>query len=335
MTRAIVAGLGPIGLNCAKAVLANKQMKLVGLVDVDPGKLGQSVSELVGESPRGQAPRVVGSLDAALKEDAADVVIVCTSSQFEKVAPTLRECILRKLHVVTSCEEMAWPRLTSPRLADEIDLEARHAGVALLGTGVNPGFVMDFLPLVLSSQVLEVKSVRCVRMVDASTRRMPLQKKVGATMTVQQFNQLAGAGKIGHMGIGESVALIAAGLGRSVSKSDLKISLEPVVAENQLSSLLGTIQPGQVRGMRNTAHWSGDGLTIDLDLTMALGVEDPFDSVELDGPTPLKARIEGGTPGDTATVAVLVNFARLMARISPGLRTMLDTPVAPARASLQ
>src|SRR5207237_999503 len=131
------------------------------------------------------------------------VAIVSTTSFFDRVAETLRSCMQHKLHVISSCEEMAWPAYRHAALAQQIDAEAKRAGVALLGTGVNPGFLMDYLAVVLSSMTAHVTGVKAFRYVDAGTRRQPLQKKVGATMTAEQFNGLAREGKIGHMGIAE------------------------------------------------------------------------------------------------------------------------------------
>jgi 4-hydroxy-tetrahydrodipicolinate reductase len=328
MIRVIVIGLGPIGISAAKAVLADKGLQLVGLVDVHPDKIGKTLSEIGAGVSAG--PKIVESISEAAMHGAG-VAIVTTTSKFDRIIPTLRELMGHQIHVVSSCEEMSWPRLLHPDLARQIDDEAKRAGVAMLGTGVNPGFVMDYLPAVLSSMVTRVTSVKVTRHVDASTRRQPLQAKVGATMTVDHFKELARDGKIGHMGIAESVALLAAGLGREARRDDVTVTLEPVVAEREMSSLLGTIQRGQVCGMHNTAKWAGEGLSIELDLIMALGTKDPHDAIELDGPVPLKLRIEGGTPGDSATVAALVNFVRVMPSCTPGLKTMLDVPVAGAR----
>src|SRR3954463_2692892 len=175
MLRVVVVGLGPIGIGAARAVLADPGMKLVGLVDIDPAKVGKPVTELEG------GPVVSKSL----KEGAgsgADVAIVTTTSKLDRMAPTLREALALGLHVVSSCEEMAWPKYRHAELAGQLDAEAKRAGKVLLGTGVNPGFVMDLLPVVLSSMVLTAKRVRVLRQLDASTRRRPLQQKVGATM---------------------------------------------------------------------------------------------------------------------------------------------------------
>jgi 4-hydroxy-tetrahydrodipicolinate reductase len=117
-----------------------------------------------------------------------------------------------------------------------------------------------------------------------------------------------------------------------VKPSDINITLDPVIAQREMNSALGPIPQGMVCGMRNIARWAGKGLTIELDLTMAIGAQDPQDRVELSGPTPLTLIIPNSTPGDTATVAALMNCARVLPRVSPGLKTMLDLPPASARA---
>ena len=323
MLNVIVVGMGPIGINAARAVNDDPNLTLVGMVDVDPNKLGKTFDELDGKS-KGQGPAVVKSIAEANK--GASIAIVTTTSKFDRLAGTLRECIAQKLHVVSSCEEMSWPRYLHAKLADEMDAQAKAAGVAMVGTGVNPGFVMDLLPVVLSSMVAYVTGVKVTRKLDAAKRRKPLQEKVGATMTTDHFKGLASRGEIGHQGIRESVAMIAAGLGRTVEPGSVKTTLEPVIAEKELPSLLGPIKPGLVRGMRNTARWSGQDLSVELDLTMAVGEADVHDRVELSGPVPLTLVIPGSTPGDTATVASLINCAKMLPSVAPGLKTMLDLP---------
>ncbi|MGH7179696.1 MAG: dihydrodipicolinate reductase, partial [Tepidisphaeraceae bacterium] len=310
----------------AQALLDDPGFSLVALNEVDPAKLAKTCGELAG-GKRAGGPRV----SATLPNDSIDVAIVTTASHFDRVCPTLRELIARKTHVVSSCEEMAFPRYRHANLTDEIDAQAKAAGVALVGTGVNPGFVMDLLPLVLSSMVLEVRGLRCVRRVNASMRRKPLQAKIGSTMTADHFRALARDGKIGHMGLPESIAMIAAGLGRHAALGSIQISLEPVVAERETQSLLGPIRAGQVCGMRNRGCFRGMGLDIELDLTMALDLPDPHDAVELSGPVPLKLRIENSTPGDSATVAALVNYSRIVPTAAPGLHTVLTLPPASCR----
>lgn len=321
MLNVIVIGLGPIGIEVARAVQADRGMKLVGVVDVDPTKVGKTINGL---------PRTLGHLEETLPKRPS-VAIISTTSYFRQIIPLLVDCMWHGIHVVSSCEEMSDPWFRNPKLADQMDAEAKHRKVALLGTGVNPGFVMDLWPAVLSSMVREVSGVRVTRRLDAAKRRVPLQAKVGATMTVSHFKSLAREGKTGHMGIGESVSLLARALGRTAHPKDVKITLDPVIAKRPLKSALGPIRKGGVCGMRNTASFKTTGLSIQLDLTMAIGADHPEDRVEIEGPVPLTAVIPGSTPGDSATVAALVNCARLVPTVAPGLKTMVDVPPASCR----
>ena len=346
MLRVIVVGLGPIGVACARAIGVEHDMRLVGLVDSDPAKLGRSLDELndphefptaaegAVESEYGNnvedGLRVAGTVSAAAI-GGADLAILTTASRFERCVPAIAELLGLKLHVVSSCEEMAWPWYAAADPARQIDAQAQRAGRVALGTGVNPGFILDYLPVVLSSMVRRVKSVRCIRRVDASLRRLPLQAKIGGGLTPQEFESLARAGKIGHMGLAESAAMLASGLGHQAAPGSVRLGLEPVLADRPIQSALGLIEPGRVCGAHSTAAWANDQLSIELDLTMALGLPEPRDVIELRGPVPLRLKISGGIPGDSATVAGLLNCARAVGTLAPGLRTMLDLPPAGCR----
>ena len=321
-----VIGLGPIGLAAAGLVARDPMMRLTGLADTDPKKAGKRLADLGAEI----------ACDVKITDDVeavgpTDVAILCTGSHFDRIAPTLRQLMRIKAHVVSTCEEMAWPWLRHPHLADVIAAEARAAKVALVATGVNPGFVMDLLPVVLASMVTGISAVKVTRVVDAATRRQPLQRKVGATMTPEHFRKLAGEGRIGHMGIGESVVMLAQGLGRHPTQKEVRTTIVPLLAERGIDCALGTIAAGQVRGMQNTGRWSGAGLEIELSLTMAVGENEPRDEIYIVGDRTLMMTIPGGTPGDTATVAALVNVARQMPNLLPGLHTMLDLPAVGSR----
>lgn len=326
MTSITIIGLGPIGLAVAEAICGSPDFMLVGLVDVEQEKIGKSLKDfgLDVES----SPRVVESVE---KSPRADVAIVCTTSRFDLISPLLRECLKHGLHVASSCEEMVWPAYRHAKLAGEIDAVAKSAGRCLVGTGVNPGFVMDLLAVQLSSMLTKVISVKCLRRVDALTRRLPLQQKIGSAMSAEKFNKLKSKNQIGHRGLAESIAMIGFGLGRKVEPGSVHETLEPVIAQSEIQCGLGLIRAGQVRGMHNRGLWNGQGLSIELDLLIACAEPNPRDEIELNGPVPLKLMIPGSTPGDSATVSALINTARVLHRVEPGLKTMLDLPVAGAR----
>jgi len=327
MNRIVVMGLGPIGIAAAVAVQRAIDMQLVGLVDIDPRKLGKRLTELTPDAASDASADEVAVVSDVAQLPDADVAILCTASYFDRVAPDLRLFLRRKMHVVSSCEQMTWPWLSHPHLSDVINAEAKSAGVALIGTGVNPGFVMDVLPVALSSMTLNVRQVRVTRVVDALLRRLPLQRKIGSTMTPAHFHDLAKQHKIGHMGLGESVVMLAQGLGRHPLRSEIQISLAPVIADREIESAMGVVLPGQVCGIRNVGRYKNHGLDVELDLTMSLGAPNPRDEITITGDRTITTIIPGSTPGDTATVAALVNVARVIIRAPAGLRTMLDLPV--------
>jgi 4-hydroxy-tetrahydrodipicolinate reductase len=330
MSKIAVIGLGPIGLAVARAVQDDRSFSLCGLIDTDPAKLGKRLVDLDSSAARSDL-LVVERLN--LLQQKPDVVVVCTTSYFDRLAPMLETLIQNGIHAVSSCEEMAWPRHRHPDLSDRIDTLAKAAGVTLVGTGVNPGFVMDLLPVSLSSMLARVDRVKVTRVVDALTRRMPLQKKIGSTMTPAAFGDLALQNRIGHMGLPESVMMLATGLGRNPKSSDIHITLEPVIATKPIQSLVGLVQPGQVCGMHNRGTYRDSQLELELDLTMALAATDPRDEIELHGERTIRTVIPGSTPGDTATVAALLNVARKLPAAPRGLRTMLDLPPCGGAAS--
>ena len=324
----MVVGLGAIGLSCARAIACEPSLELVAVIDTDTEKAGKSIVELSGGAACGQTDLcALSHIDDALAVK-PQVAVVCTTSRFDQIAPLLRDLLDRGLAVVSSCEQMLYPWYRHAQLADDIDNAARAAGRAVLGTGVNPGFVMDYLPVVLASVVRRVTAVRCLRRVDASLRRAALQAKVGAGLSEKTFRARAAKGAIGHAGLAESLALLAAGLAHRVEPDSIEESLEPVLADRKLPWARGTIEPGQVTGVHHLAAWSAPDLSVTLDLTMAVGIDNPRDVVCIDGPVPVKLKIPGSVPGDSATVAALLNHIPIVHRAAPGLRTMIDLPPA-------
>jgi len=266
------------------------------------------VSETIGE-----ALKTAGKVDVA---------ILCTGSTTAAVAGTLRTLIAAGIPVVSSCEELAYPPYRSQKLAQEIDALAAKKGVAVLGTGVNPGFAMDAFALACTAVCASVKGIKVVRTLDARMRRYQLQKKVGAGMSLADAKKLAKQNSIGHVGLAESVAMIAAGLGWKLQRVEEKTI--PVVAKTGVKSEFFEVKKGQVRGMQSIASgYVGGKEKIVLDLTMALGAE-TYDEVQIDAMRPIVVRAMTGFPGDTSTTAILVNAAMMVGGLAPGVRTMMD-----------
>lgn len=304
--KVVVAGLGPIGQETLRALGGRQGVRLVGAVDVSPALAGRALDEVVPGAPSGL--RVEADLAAALVAG-ADVLVLCTGSRADRVMADLEIAVSHRVHVVSSCEELAVPP-TGERWA-RLDERARQAGVTLLATGVNPGFVMDRLVLQLAGACVQVNRVAAFRVVDVTKRRGPLRRKVGEGLTRAEFDARVAAGTLGHVGLAQSAALIARGLGWRLDH--YQETLEPVMDG---SRCLGIDQRGKglVAGEPRIA----------LSLQMFAGAPDPHDQVVLEGDPPIDVRIAGGVQGDRATVGTLVQAAARLSNAPRGLVTVAD-----------
>jgi hypothetical protein len=311
----VVMGLGEIGQAIARAVLARPDLSLVGVVD--PALAGRSLPDVLG----GPAPSLEVAADprAAFAAARGGVLLQATSSRFEEVRPDIERAVRAGLSVVSTCEELAWPWLRDEAGADALDELCEQRNVAVLGTGVNPGFVLDRLAVVLGHATGPVRHVRGLRVVDASARRPALRRKLGAGLDEDAFHEAAERGEVGHVGLAESAALAATGLGLSID--EVEEELVPLVAEED-----GPVRRGQVAGFSQVARvFADEREVVRLELVMALGAENPRDEVELDAEPPLRLLVPGGIPGDLAAAAAAVNAATAVIELR-GLITVLDLP---------
>lgn len=321
--RVICYGLGPIGQGIARLALGRPNIQIVGAIDVDPAKVGHDLGHVLGVDPLGVQ---VSEGIAALAETEADVVLHATGSALLRVAPQLNEIMAIGADIVSTCEELSYPWTAQPQLAAELDASARRAGVTLLGTGVNPGYAMDALPLMLTAPCASVSAVRVLRVVDAARRRGPLQKKVGAGLSVEQFAEQVRLGTVRHVGLPESLHMIATALGWELDKQEDLI--EPVIAEQAIVTEFANVQPGAVAGVRQVASGYKDGRElVRLELRMYLGAPDSQDTVAIDADPPITMTIAGGLHGDVATAAMIVNAIASVRRAVPGLASMADAPL--------
>jgi 2,4-diaminopentanoate dehydrogenase len=322
--RVIQYGLGPIGCETAKVLLNRKGVELVGAVDIAPEKAGRDLGDLLGSEKLGLI--VSADPEPLFAKTRAQVVTHTTRSFLKDVYDQLEAAARAGLSVVSSTEELLYPQLRSPDLAARLDRVARRYGATILGTGVNPGFVMDTLALVMTGVCRSVRRIRITRRVDAATRRLPLQRKVGAGMKPAEFRKLVREGKLGHIGLLESLHLVSTGLGWTLSKVTEKI--DPVLAETRQVTSYFTVEPGEVCGIKHTAAGFCNGRrVIDLDLAMFIGAVEPADIIEIEGDPGLTVQIPGGVAGDVATVAALVNAIPAVLGAEPGLKTVLDLPI--------
>jgi hypothetical protein len=278
----------------------------------------------VNDAPWG----VLISADAdAVFEKPVDAVVHSTSSYLTSVMDQLLGCLAAGCCIVSTCEELAYPWRKHPELSAKLDAAAKEEGVALVGTGVNPGFVMDKLVLTLSAVAQRVDSAKAVRVVDASKRRLPLQKKIGAGMTPEEFRAQVAAGVIKHHGLPESIAMVADGLGFTLD--DISETIEPVIAGEKVTTEFLEVAAGRVAGVHQIARGTFKGnAKVYMELKMYVGAKEPADTIELKGEPNLSLVIPGGTHGDVATAAVVVNAIPQILAAQSGLRTGRDLPLS-------
>ena len=318
-------GLGPIGLETLKLAATKPWAKVVGGIDIDPAKVGKDLGELTRvKTLRGL--RVYPTLEKLIAAEKPDIIFHTAVSRFKAAFEQIEPMARSGISVVSSCEELLFPQLREPGLAAQLDRTCRKHGARVIGTGVNPGFVMDVLPLCMTGVSREVRAVHVQRVVNASTRREPLQRKIGSGLPPREFRKLFQQGKAGHAGLKESLALVAHALGWKIH--GIVETGDAVVANRNIRTRFLEVKKGQTCGLHQRAEAKVNGkVCLTLDLKMYLDAKKPHDAVQIEGEPPLNVIVQNGVAGDHATVAALVNTAARILRAPPGLLLMTDLPV--------
>jgi hypothetical protein len=320
-------GLGAIGREVVRLMLQRPDLRLVAACDISPDLVGTSLAAALGEDLANDVTVVEQLEDASPGWSGTDLVVThTTSSSLARCLPELLAAVAAGAHVVSSCEELSYPWLQAPETAATLDEAARAAGVSVVGTGVNPGFAMDYLPVVLSGAAKRVESVRVHRVQEAGQRRKELQAKVGAGISADEFERRVAGGRIGHVGLTESAQAVSVALGWVGGDTLLTTeTIEPVLAERAVPSEFGTIEPGRVAGIDQVAVVTVEGVErVRLRLSMAVGIGPSRDDIWLAGDPDLHLAVPGGLHGDLATAATLVNTIGSIRHAEPGLRVMSE-----------
>jgi 4-hydroxy-tetrahydrodipicolinate reductase len=319
-TRVMLVGLGPIGAGVARQLAARKNFKIVAAVDVDPAKAGKDLGEVAGVG-RKLRLKVTADADAAIRQAKPQVAVLCTSSSLRKVWPQIEAVLKRRVPIVSTTEELAYPWFSNRPLARRIDAAARKAKVAVAGTGVNPGFAMDALPVALTGICERVDSLRVDRVQDARIRRLPFQKKIGSGLTPAEFAAKVKEGTVRHVGLTESVAMIADALGWKLDR--ITDEIRPRLAEAPVESQFLKVEAGQVCGIvQDGTGFVGGKAVIVLHMEAYLGAPETYDAVTVEGSPRLCVKAQGGYHGDIATASIAVNTIPRVLEARPGLHTM-------------
>ena len=320
--KAVQLGCGPIGCSITKLAASKSRIDIVGAVD--PAFAGGDLGELLDDRSL-NGLTITGDARSTLERTRPDVVLQATSSSLAQVLPQLEEVLEFGVNVVSTCEEMSYPHFHQPKLSEKIDRLAVQRDATVLASGVNPGFLMDAWPVFMTGISQDVDSVVCIRRQNAAHRRLPFQRKIGAGLSVDAFRQRVEDGQIRHVGLPESVAMIAAGI--SLQLDDIHETIEPVVAKTDVRSEALSVAAGQVAGVKQVANGVIDGAAvIRLEFSAYIGADDPQDAVHIKGSPDLEVVIPGGVHGDLATASAIVNAVPRVVSAPPGLKTMIDIP---------
>ena len=327
--KAVQMGCGPIGCSVVKYAAQRPDIEFVGALDIDQSLVGRDLGEVAGIRKLGIA--ISDQVDDVLSRTRPHLVFLTTRSSLKSLYPQGEKCARAGAHVLSTCEEHSYPYRKDPRLAGKIDEIAKANNITVLATGVNPGFLMDAWPLVMTGVCQQVKRIRSVRVQNASPRRGPFQKKIGAGCTLEEFRKLKESGTIRHVGLPESVAMIADGLGWEID--EILETIDPIVAKNEIRTDFVTVKPGQAAGVRQVARGMGGGeerITLEFEASVDAPVS--YDGVYITGVPNMEVIIKGGTHGDIATAALVVNAVRRVMEAPSGLLTMKDLPIVSFRS---
>jgi 4-hydroxy-tetrahydrodipicolinate reductase len=323
--RVLPVGLGPIGAGIVRQIAARKAFRLVGAVDVDEAKAGRDLGDICGLGRKLRIP-VTPDITRTIRATRPDVAILCTSSSLAGVVPEFEAVLRQKVPIVSTTEELSYPVRAHQAAARRIDALAKRSRVAVLGTGVNPGFAMDALPIALTAVCAEVTAVDVDRVQDASIRRLPFQQKIGAGLSPAEFRDRVSAGGVRHVGLAESITMIADALGWKLD--EITDVVKPKVAKSAVSSEFIAVGRGQASGLIQDGVGYRKGVAvIRLHMEAYLGAPRSYDAVRIVGTPCLDMTIEGGIHGDIATASMVVNAIPHVIAADPGLQTMRTLPL--------
>lgn len=322
----VIYGCGVMGRKTAQALLDKTSFEIVGAVDISPELVGKDLGELL-DNPTKLGITITEDVDSVFSNANAQAVVLTTSSHITTVFPQITQCVIAGLNVISTSEELSFPWSRDADLAGKIDRMAKEQGVTVVGTGINPGYLMDTLPLILTAPCLDVRSIKVTRMMNSAKRRLPFQVKVGTGLTKKQFTEkIENKSITGHVGLLESIHMIAAGLGWNLDEAT-ELPPEPVISENAIETALGGIEPGKVIGLSSIAYGKRDGKkVITLEFCANAGVVEEYDEIVIEGKPNIHQKIIGGVHGDIGTVAMTINTIPRAIEAPAGLRVMKDLP---------
>ncbi|MBR4435561.1 MAG: NADP-binding protein [Clostridia bacterium] len=330
--RVAIWGFGAMGSGIAKVLLGKKGVDIVGVCDIHPARIGKSIYDILGVEQNGREDVfITPQIEQVVCDANCDICVIATDSFTRKAFDKIKYVISQKVNVISTAEEMSYPKAQEPELAAEMDRLAKEKGVSILGTGINPGLMMDLLAICLSGCMTDVESVTCRRVNSLSPFGPAVMEEQGVGLPVATFNKGVEDGTLaGHVGFAESVGMIAEALGWKVEKFEQQMS--PIVTNVDRKSPYGFAKAGDVAGVNMTGQGYVDG-KVKIDMYHPQQIEPEMegthtgDYIELKGTPEVNMSIRPEVDGGIGTIAMVVNMIPHVINARPGLKTMLDLPV--------
>jgi hypothetical protein len=331
--RAVIWGLGAMGSGMAKLMLEKKGIRIVGAIEKRPEYLGKDLGEVL-RLGKNLGVIVLKDPETVLSDARADVVLIATHSFVDRVYPQITQAIEHGANVITVAEEMTYPWTRWSDICSMIDKIAKEHKVTVLGTGVNPGFVLDTLVIVLTAVCAEVSEITAVRINDLSPYGPSVLNSQGVGISPSAFEEGVRDGTIvGHVGFPESIAMICARLGVKLDK--IEESREPIISKTQRETPYVKVSPGNVAGCKQVARGYANGkLFITLEHPQQIHPEaenvETGDFININGRPGINLSIKPEIAGGIATTAIAINMIPVVVNASPGLAKMTSLPLPAA-----
>ena len=330
--KVIIWGLGAMGGGIANMLLKKKGVDIVGAVEIGD-RVGKSMFDLpIIEVERGDRDDVImGSVEDVIKPGAADVVIVCTDSFTKDVFPKLKLVMENGMNVITSAEQMAYPAAQEPELAKQLDEIAKANGVSVLGTGINPGHIMDLLVLVMTGCMVDVEHILSKRVNSLSPFGPTVMEEQGIGISKEEFEARKADGTMaGHVGFAESVGMMAEGLGLTVE--EFAQDMEPIQTDVDRKSPYGFAAAGSCAGVAMVADAKlSNGMEVRMEHPQQIEPEqvgiNTGDYVIIEGTPAINMVNSPEVEGGLGTIAMIANSIPNIINAEPGLQTMITMPI--------
>lgn len=328
--KVIMCGLGAMGSGMAKLIGEKEGIEIVAAIDSHKDKRGKSLKEVLGIH---KYEHVIISDDFhnTIQNTEADIVLLAIDSFVEKVYPYIEFILQSKKNCITIAEEMAYPYTINEELSLRMDKIAKENHVTLLGTGVNPGFVLDTLVVVLTAACRKIEKIKAVRINDLSPFGTTVMKTQGVGISEKEFYEgLENGSIVGHIGFKQSIPLVAKALGIAIDH--IEEFREPIISKTYRKTPYAEVKPGMVAGCRHIAYGKFKGkvvITMEHPQQVLPELENikTGDYIEIQGDPNLSLSITPETPGGIGTIALAVNMIPQVISANPGLKTMIDLPL--------